>query len=80
MKISVTQEHIDRSPSTTDIHNCPIALCLRDMGYKNIAVGASDVDFGENKNIPFQVVFDEMVEFIARPTPREFELEIPDGN
>lgn len=78
MKISVTQEHIDRSSGTGSVSNCPIAVALKDAGYANVAVGGFTVDLGDYRNVKFSNLdIEGMGQFMGNPTPREFELEIP---
>lgn len=80
--IDVTQEHIDRSLGTLSIHNCPIALAAKDAGLHDVTVGGFTMDFTTKsakdfKSIPIPYKTSAL-EFITRPEPFQFTLEIPD--
>lgn len=79
MIIRVTQEHIDKGKAGL-CSLCPIALALKDAGFKDSWAGSGTLK--NNKNticITPQSCYDFMVHFDAGDLVSPFEFEIPDA-
>lgn len=81
MKISVTQEHIDKA-DVGSRSSCALALALQDAGFPKAIVGFASfwpkIMSNERILLPEEAVqFREMFDQGLKPAPIEFEIEVP---
>ena len=76
IQVRVVQKHIDEGKKD-DPFCCPIALALREMGYRDVAVGPDTIDIGDEQYDTPAVAraFIECFDEWGTGLPIQFELE-----
>lgn len=82
MKISVTQEHIDKGDRRViAVDRCMVALALRSAGFPDAVVGVETANLNKlDRAITLPIIVQRAIEDFSvgrKVVPFDFELEVP---